>query len=139
MKKLLLTCALIMSSTVAQADQMFGIDFNQPINKQFAGDPYTTWVEGGIQIAEPQRGIKYITIEVSGFDANGDTYPTGGFMLYSNAMPDEKTCQSVSMKIKKQIIQGTRFVRYYGKDNYGCEKGYDNEWYFVYGGDINPQ
>ena len=128
-----------MNSAMAETKTMFGIDFNQPINKQFAGDPYTTWVEGGIQVAEPQRGIRYVTIEVSGFDANGDTYATGGFFLRSNDIADEKSCQTISLKIKEQIIQGTKLSSYISHDKFGCKKGYDNEWYFVYGGDINPK
>lgn len=139
MKKFLLTAAMMMSATFAHADSMFGIDFNQPINKQFAGDPYTTWTDGGIKIAEPQRGIRYITIEVAGFAANGDTYATGGFVLYSNDMPDQENCHKVSTIVKKQIIQGTRLSNYMGKDEYGCEKGYDGQWNFIYGGDINPK
>ena len=139
MKKLLLATAMMFSATVAGADSMFGIDFDQPINKQFAGDPYTTWVEGGIQIAEPQRGLRYITIEVAGFDKDGNTFATGGFSLYSNYMPDKENCQKVSLMVKEQIPQGTRLNSYYGKDEFGCEKGFDGQWYFIYGGDIKPQ
>ena len=141
MKNVLIAIALSLVSTTAMAENktMFGIDFDQPINKQFAGDPYTTWVEGGIQVAEPQRGIAYVTIEVSGFDANGDTYATGGFFLKSNDMADEKSCQAVSLKVKEQIIQGTKLSSYFDHDKFGCKKGYDNEWYFIYGGDINPK
>jgi hypothetical protein len=139
MKKLIIASIMILATTTANAEFMFGIDFDRSINNQFAGDPYTTWTKGGIKIAEPERGIKYIEISVAGFDSNGDTFATGEFTMYSNDMPDEANCHKVSLMIKKQIPQGTRLSSYYGKDDFGCEKGYDGQWNFIYGGDITPQ
>jgi len=140
MKNVLIAIALSLVSTTAMSETMLGIDFDQPINKQFAGDPYTTWVDGGIKIAGPHRGVAYVTIEVAGFNEDGNTMATGKFILYSNDMPDQANCQKVSLMIKKLIPQGTRLNSYYGKDDYGCEEGYSgNSWSFVYGGDINPK
>ena len=132
--------ALIIMTGSAFANSMLGIDFDKPINTQFAGDPYTTWVDGGIKIAEPHRGVDYVKIEVAGFDEDGNTMATGKFTLYSNDMPDEANCQKVSLMIKKLIPQGTRLNSYYGKDDFGCEESMmGNSWSFIYGGDINPQ
>ena len=140
MKNVLIAIALSLVSTTAMSETMLGIDFDQPINKQFAGDPYTTWVDGGIKIAEPHRGVDYVKIEVAGFDEDGNTMATGKFTLYSNDMPDEANCQKVSLMIKKLIPQGTRLNSYYGKDDFGCEESMmGNSWSFIYGGDINPQ
>jgi hypothetical protein len=140
MKNVLIAIALSLVSTTAMSETMLGIDFDQPINKQFAGDPYTTWVAGGIKIAQPNRGVDYIKIEVAGFNEDGNTMATGKFTLYSNDMPDQANCQKVSLMIKKLIPQGTRLNSYYGKDDFGCEEGMmGNSWSFVYGGDINPQ
>ena len=61
MKKFTILMSFILLTVIsgsAFANSMLGINFDEPINKQFAGDPYTTWVDGGIEIAEPQRGVK---------------------------------------------------------------------------------
>ena len=140
MKNVLIAIALSLVSTTAMSETMLGIDFDQPINKQFAGDPYTTWVDGGIKIAEAHRGVDYIKIEVAGFNEDGNTMATGKFAIYSNDMPDQANCQKVSLMIKKLIPQGTRLNSYYGKDEFGCEESMmGNSWSFIYGGDINPQ
>jgi hypothetical protein len=139
MKKFTILISFILLTGSAYANSMLGIDFNEPINKQFAGDPYTTWVDGGIEIAEPQRGVKYIKIDVAGFNEDGNTMATGKFFIRSNDMPDEANCHKVSLMIKKLIPQGTRFNRYSGVDEFGCDEDYDSDWSFVYGGDINPQ
>jgi hypothetical protein len=142
MKKFTILMSFILLTVItgsAFANSMLGIDFDKPINTQFAGDPYTTWVDGGIEIAEPHRGVKYITINVAGFDEDGNTMATGEFFIKSNDMPDQANCQKVSLIIKKLIPQGTRLSSYYSKDDFGCEEGYSNSWSFVYGGDINPQ
>jgi hypothetical protein len=140
MKKFTILISFILLTGSAYANSMLGIDFDKPINKQFAGDPYTTWVDGGIRISEPHRGVDYVKIEVAGFDEDGNTMATGKFTLYSNDMPDEANCQKVSLMIKKLIPQGTRLNSYMGKDDFGCEESYSgNSWSFVYGGSVNPQ
>ena len=139
MKKFTILISFILLTGSAYANSMLGIDFDKPINKQFAGDPYTTWVDGGIEIAEPHRGVKYIKIDVAGFNEDGNTMATGKFFIRSNDMPDKANCQKVSLMIKKLIPQGTRFSRYSGVDEFGCDEDYDSKWSFVYGGDINPQ
>ena len=97
MKKFTILISFILLTGSAYANSMLGIDFDKPINKQFAGDPYTTWVAGGIRISEPHRGVDYVKIEVAGFDEDGNTMATGKFTLYSNDMPDEANCQKVSL------------------------------------------
>ena len=140
MKNVLIAIALSLVSTTAMSETMLGIDFDQPINKQLAGDPYTTWVVGGIKIAEAHRGVDYIKIEVAGFNEDGNTMATGKFTIYSNDMPDLANCQKVSLMIKKLIPQGARLNSYYGKDEFGCEESMmGNSWSFIHGGDINPQ
>ena len=90
-----ITLAFISSS--AFAGTMLGIDFDKPINKQMAGDHFTTWVDGGIKIAEPYRGVHYIEISVAGFDSNGDTFATGDFYVRSHMIPDEANCHKASL------------------------------------------
>jgi len=136
MKKLLLAVAVIFSSSLANAEQILNIDFDKAINKQFAGDSYTTWVEGGVQISQPERGIKHIVIEVSGFDSNGDTYASGGFMIVSNDMPDVNTCHKMSAEVKSKMPKNIDFASYMMKDEFGCEKGYENQWYYIIGGKL---
>jgi len=143
MKKFTILMSFILLTVITGsvfANSMLGIDFDKPINKQFAGDPYTTWVDGGIEIAEPHRGVKYIKINVAGFNEDGNTMATGKFYISSNHMPDKENCQKVSLMIKKLLPQGTRLDSYYSVDDYGCKESYDGStWYFIYGGDINPQ
>ena len=142
MKKFTILMSFVLLTVItgsAFANSMLGIDFDKPINEQFAGDPYTTWVDGGIEIAEPQRGVKYIKVSVAGFNEDGNTMATGKFYLRSNDMPDQANCQKVSLMIKKLIPQGTRLDSYYNKDEFGCEENMSDSWNFIYGGDINPQ
>ena len=142
MKKFTILMSFILLTVItgsAFANSMLGIDFDKPINTQFAGDPYTTWVDGGIEIAEPHRGVKYIKVSVAGFNEDGNTMATGKFYLRSNDMPDQANCQKVSLMIKKLIPQGTRLDSYYSKDDFGCEENMYDSWNFIYGGDINPQ
>ena len=136
MKKILLTFALTLAATSACAESLFGIDFDKPINKQYANDPFTTWIEGGIKVAGPGRGIRYIEIGVAGFDENGDTFASGEFYLVSNAMPDESNCHKVSSILKEQIPTGFTLKKYYGVDDFGCTKRMDDSWHFAIGGDI---
>lgn len=136
MKKLLIATLATVMTTSAMADSILGVDFQKPINKQFAGDPYTTWTEGGIQIAEPSRGILYVKVEVAGFDSNGDTYTTGGFTIRSNDMADEKACQAMAQKALSDLPPRVSLNKYYGHDEYGCKKDMDNEWYFYIGGEL---
>lgn len=118
MKKIIAAAALAITASGAFAQPngpfgtVLGIDFDQPINKQMADNPFVKINDQGVLLTNPEHPwLDSILIYTGSFDNNGNLYSSPNvysesvslFYATSEVITDFETCQLMLDQILEEL------------------------------------